>query len=117
MPDAGGKTGTLSFAMLDQFTLDTFAPLAGTIFRVSLDGAAPLTLVLARVTEIPVSGWRPDEAATHRKPFSLTFSGPPGIVLPQATYRFEHDEIGPFEMFIVPVARTADAVSYEAVFS
>jgi hypothetical protein len=37
--------------------------------------------------------------------------------LPQATYRFEHETIGAFDLFIVPVGRTAQGVSYEAVFS
>jgi hypothetical protein len=103
--------------MLDQFTLDTFAPRAGETFRLHAEGAAPFDLVLASVREIPVSGWRPDDAAEHRTPFSLVFHGPPQFVLPQAIYRFEHDGLGAFEMFIVPIARDAQAVSYEAVFS
>jgi hypothetical protein len=74
-------------------------------------------MTLEAVNEIPVSGWRPDEAAEHRKPFSLLFLGPPSFVLPQATYRFEHETIGAFDLFIVPVGRTAQGVSYEAVFS
>jgi hypothetical protein len=103
--------------MLEQFTLDTFTPLTGQVFTVDVEGMAPLGAVLESVTEIPVSGWRPEEAAEHRKPFSLLFLGPPQVVLPQAIYRFEHETIGAFEIFIVPVSRSAEGVRYEVVFS
>ena len=103
--------------MLERFTLDTFAPLIGERFRLRVEGQAPLDMTLASVTEIPVSGWRPEDVAEHRKPFSLVFNGPPTIVLPQAIYCFEHDGIGELAIFIVPIGRSAEAVRYEAVFS
>ena len=103
--------------MLERFTIDTFMPMAGQVFRLPVQGAEPLEMTLESVTEIPVSGWRPEEAAEHRKPFSLVFLGPPQFVLPQAIYRFEHDAIGAFEIFIVPIGRTPQGVSYEVVFS
>jgi hypothetical protein len=103
--------------MLERFTVDTFAPLTGETFRLHLQGAEPLEMVLAGVTEIPGSGWRPEDVAEHRRPFSLAFLGPPTLVLPQAIYRFEHESMGTFEIFIVPIGRTAQGVSYEAVFS
>ena len=112
------RTGTLWLAMLEQFTLDTFTPLTGQVFKVRVEGAAaPLELVLESVNEIPVSGWRPDDAAEHRKPFSMVFVGPPRVVLPQAIYRFEHETIGAFEIFIVPIGRDESGMRYEAVFT
>jgi hypothetical protein len=113
----GSVIGTLGAAMLEQFTHETFAPRIGEPFRVHVQGAEPLEMALESVTEIPVSGWQPEEAAEHRTPFSLVFLGPPHVVLPQAIYRFEHDGIGTFEIFIVPIGRTAQGVSYEVVFS
>ena len=77
----------------------------------------PFDFRLEVVSEIAAAGWRPEEAAEHRKPFALQQLGPPGIVLPQATYRFTHGDLGAFEMFVVPVGRTAAGVTYEAVFS
>jgi len=103
--------------MLEQFTLDTFTPRVGTPFLVHARGAEPLRMMLDAATEIPVSGWRPREAAEHRTPFTLLFLGPAGFMLPQAIYRFEHEAIGAFDLFIVPVGQTARGVSYEAVFS
>jgi len=103
--------------MLEQFTLETFTPLTGQVFTVHVEGMAPLEAVLESVTEIPVAGWRPEEAADHRTPFSLVFRGPPQLILPQAIYRFEHETIGAFEIFIVPIGQTAEGVRYEVVFS
>lgn len=111
------RTGTLWLAMLERFTIDTFAPLAGQVFRLHVEGQEPLETTLASVTEIPVSGWRPEDAGEHRRPFALVFLGPPRFVLPQAIYRFEHDGLGALEIFIVPIGRSAEGVRYEAVFS
>ena len=86
--------------MLERSTLDTFAPLLGERFRLPVEGREPLDMMLASVTEIPVSGWRPGDVAEHRTPFSLVFNGSPHFVLPQAIYSFEHVGIGVFEFFI-----------------
>jgi uncharacterized protein DUF6916 len=103
--------------MLEQFTLDTFTPQISTPFRVHVPGADPFRFTLEAVTEIPVSGWRPDDTAEHRNPFTLLFLGPPGFILQQAIYQFEHETIGTFDLFIVPVGQSAQGISYEAVFS
>jgi hypothetical protein len=103
--------------MLEQFTIDTFAPLEGQAFRLHVEGVPPVEMRLQSVKEIPVTGWRPDDAAEHRTPFSLVFVCRSQFVLQQAIYRFEHDEIGAFEIFIVPISRSAEGVSYEVVFS
>jgi hypothetical protein len=52
-----------------------------------------------------------------RAPFSVTFLNRTQRVLPQSTYRLLHDELGAFELFIVPIARDAEGVRYEAVFT
>jgi hypothetical protein len=114
---AHAASGTLCLAMLERFILDTFTPRVGEPFRLHVQGVEPTDFVLESVNAIPVSGWRPDDVAEHRQPFSLVFLGPPTFVLPQAIYRFEHDSIGTFEIFIVPIGRTDQGVSYEAVFS
>jgi len=113
----GAQNGYTVAAMLERITIDTFAPLVGQAFHLHVEGREPLGMTLETVSEIPVAGWRAEEVAAHRQPFSLLFLGPPNVVLPQAIYRFEHDGIGTFEMFIVPIGRTAEGVSYEAVFS
>jgi hypothetical protein len=49
--------------------------------------------------------------------FSVLFRGPVDRSLAQGTYQFSHRKIGSFPLFIVPMAPTADARYYEAVFN
>ncbi len=51
------------------------------------------------------------------RPFSIVFRGPGDILLPQAIYRVEHDQIGTFDLFIVPIGRDTAGLRYEAVFN
>lgn len=90
-------------------TLARFEPLVGSRFTLRVDAAAlPADLVEAT-------------AGRHARPdgqpaFSLTFEGPPEPVLPQRIYRLEHPALDPLDLFLVPVARTATGLHYEAVF-
>lgn len=80
---------------------------AGTVYDVGAGGAVfPLTL--DKVQALSDSG-------REGGSFRLEFLGPDEPILPQAIYRFasggaEH------EIFIVPIARGAGGVRYEAVF-
>lgn len=49
--------------------------------------------------------------------FSLLFLGPARPILPQATYRLEHAEMGAMDIFLVPVGPQAGGMGYEAVFT
>lgn len=95
--------------MLEGFTVDTFSGRVGEPFRLDADGSR-VDLTLVECT--PLGG---DGGA--RAPFSLVFLGGSDEVLPQRIYRFEHDELGAFDLFIVPIARDADGTQYEAVFT
>jgi hypothetical protein len=53
----------------------------------------------------------------NREQFSLVFREPSGVVLPQMIYRVEHDELGAFELFLVPIGPDAEGMRYEAVFT
>jgi|SRR5580765_7504337 len=48
--------------------------------------------------------------------FSVFFDGP-NTYLPQRVYSFEHEAMGQFEIFLVPIAQNGDAFRYEAVFN
>jgi hypothetical protein len=95
--------------MLEDFTLATFADRLGDRFRVG-EGADALELQLTDAS----AGVAREGAA--RVPFSLVFRGPLEPVLPQQIYRFEHDELGAFDLFIVPVGPGEAGMHYEAVF-
>ncbi|MBM3880355.1 MAG: hypothetical protein FJ387_11670 [Verrucomicrobia bacterium] len=95
-----------------------WAALRQTRFRIHLDGVDEVELTLAEVSpnrrlESVGSGAVP----TRWESFSLVFHGPPDRPLPQRTYRFAHEQLSPFELFIVPIGANADSVQYQAVFN
>ncbi len=53
-------------------------------------------------------------ASEHR--FSLMFLGRGDEPITQGSYPMRHPEIGPFELFIVPVGGAAVDQAYQAVF-
>lgn len=97
--------------MLDTFTHDTFAGHEGEPFRVRLDDGSA---VEARLSSARTWGSGSDG---RRVPFTLTFVGPLQPVLPQRIYHLEHDAIGTFELFLVPVGPNTQGMQYEAVFT
>jgi hypothetical protein len=94
--------------MLEDFTLATFSDRLGETFRVD-NGALELELV-----EAAAGIARPH--AGGRVPFSLLFRGPLEPLFPQGIYPFEHDQLGAFALFIVPLGPDDDRMQYEAVF-
>jgi hypothetical protein len=49
--------------------------------------------------------------------FSLFFRGSLEQLHPQRIYAMEHDALGMFDLFLVPVARESNGFLYEAVFN
>lgn len=55
-----------------------------------------------------------------REPFSVLFRATEELVLPQRTYRFEHERLGSIDLFLVPLGPekgTEGKLLYEAAFS
>lgn len=97
--------------MSDRLELATFEPCVGDVFRIETDaGALELTL-----TEASPGPWQPEGEAAFA--FELMFRGPADPMLPQAIYRLTHPELGPLDIFIVPLERTGEGTTYQAVFS
>lgn len=55
-------------------------------------------------------------ASGDPRPFAVSFAGPLQPEIGQGTYALTHAEFGTFPLFIVPIARDADGMRYEAVF-
>jgi len=49
--------------------------------------------------------------------FSIVFRTSNEMLLEQGLHPFEHDQMGNFELFIVPIGRDEDGTYYEAVFN
>ena len=99
--------------MLETFTVATFVPHLGEPFHIRLDAPDPLEVVLIEATELGGGGARPG----RRTPFSIVFRGPRAPLLPQRIYRIEHDAIGTFDLFLVPIGPDPEGLRYEAVFT
>ena len=56
-----------------------------------------------------------EEAGMER--FSAFFSGPQNPYLAQGIYSLEHEAMGTFELFLVPIASNQKGFQYEAVFN
>ena len=78
-------------------------------FRLHLDGSDWLELELIEVSEL--KGGRSQEI------FSIELRSRSSAVLPQRIYRLDHDKLGPFDLFLVPIRKDDQGVYYEAVFN
>ena len=103
--------------MLDKLTLETFEPLIGQKFTVTVPDTDPVEFELVEVEELPTGRKRRNAPEPRRKPFSIFFTGQP--LLPQAIYSIQHDALGesPLTIFIVPVGAVEGGYEYEAVFT
>jgi hypothetical protein len=84
-------------------TDSTFSPYVGQQFKVDSGGVSHLEL-----REVFTRG---------PSSFSVFFRGPGEPTLGQATYEFEHAELGHFPLLIVPARRSSGDQLYEAVFN
>jgi hypothetical protein len=99
--------------MAEQPTEENFTRQLHTRFRVRVDAPRPLELEL-----VEVKGWRTVTAEQQgMERFSVYFTGPADLFLPQNTYMLEHEQMGVFEIFLVPIEPNTSGFRYEAVFN
>lgn len=90
------------------FTLAAFSTHHDSPFAVS--ECEGLALVLSEVEPL-------DAAVPDERRFSLIFTGPLTPTLTQATYTLEHAVLGSLAIFLVPIARDARGMQYQAIFN
>ena len=92
---------------------EDFADKLGEVFVVGEADFPAIPLTLTEAEPLPArmapKGVRP--------PFSLVFLAKDPRVLPQRLYRLEHDEMGEVTIFLVPIGKDAEGVSYQATFN
>ena len=94
-------------------TAADFEKCLDTNFRVELESPGPIELKLIAVT--PRKSEPHEQAGMER--FSVLFSGPADIFLPQGTYRVTHPEMGEIYIFLVPLTPEDGTFKYEAVYN
>ena len=100
--------------MIDRaLVFEDFTDKVGQVFTISDEGAPAIALSLTEASLLNPAYGLPDK----RPPFSLIFLAKEPRVLEQRIYRMAHNGLGELSMFIVPVGKTAEGVSYQAVFN
>ena len=101
--------------MTARLTEEEFSQHLNTKFRVKVDPPLPVELCLVEVKSYEKKSGLGEQGGMER--FSVFFSGPCDCYLPQKAYLLEHDQMGAFDIFIVPIGRDKRGYSYEAVFN
>ena len=94
---------------------EDFADKVGQGFAIAVDDGATSVAATLAEAELLNPGRGPD--GSRRIPFSLVFVADHPAVLPQRLYRIEHEALGALAIFLVPIARDARGVSYQATFN
>jgi len=97
--------------MLQDLTAALLEEHLGTPFRINFGGESPLVVVLYEVAR------HEQHPGPRQQPFSAYFRGPYPPILPQRIYPVEHDRLGRFEIFLVPIGPDGQGMRYEAVFN
>lgn len=97
--------------MLEDFTVETFSEHLGGTFSIYPQDTGKVEVELISATELGGSTEMP------RRPFSIVFRGPGDVLFPQRIYKMEHEEIGAFDLFIVPIGPDEEGLCYEAIFT
>ena len=92
---------------------EDFADRVGEVFAIGEPDVPAIPLTLTEAQPLPAGMGLPG----MRPPFSLLFLGKDPRVLPQKLYRLEHGEMGAVSIFLVPIGKDAQGVSYQATFN
>lgn len=95
------------FVSLESLHRGSFAPHLNTLFHVDA-AKTSVSMLLVQVT---------GQKTASGENFSLRFRALSKPELDQGTYRFEHDKIGSFELFIVPGEKVAAVRHYRAIIN
>ena len=96
---------------LENLTVDVFESRVGERFRIR---AHPERELEAELIEARALG---KAASGRRVPFTLSFRTPQLAALPQRIYAVAHDEIGSYDIFLVPIGPDGKGMVYEAIFT
>jgi len=108
--------------MVEIFTPEVFLPLVDLPFHVCdapRGDRVDLRLVSVERSRVSSNDGRARAIAEGRmrQPFVLTFCGPLDAPLAQRIYQMEHERLGRFPLFIVPIAADESGRLYEVVFT
>jgi len=95
--------------MEPSLTHEAFTQHTNTSFQVQVDENTNVPLELTAVSELKLY--------PRQEEFTVVFRGPSDAFLGQGSRPFTHDQMGEFELFLVPIRQDAQGFYYEAVFN
>ncbi len=95
--------------MEPSLTHEEFSKHAKTSFWAQADDNSRVELELFEISEIKLY--------PQQEEFSLEFRGPLSMFLGQGARNISHDQMGQFELFLVPIRQDANGFYYEAIFN
>jgi hypothetical protein len=90
-------------------THEEFTKNENTKFHVHVDENTHVELELVKVSEVKLY--------PQQEEFAVEFRGPLDMFLGQGARNFTHDQMGEFELFIVPIKQDEQGFYYEAIFN
>lgn len=90
-------------------THEAFSQHVNTKFQVQVEENTDVELELTEISELKVY--------PQQEEFTILFRGPSDAFLGQGVRSFTHDQMGQFDLFIVPVRQDGEGFYYEAVFN
>jgi hypothetical protein len=88
---------------------EVFAANLNTSFQIALEDSAQLQTELVEVSDRKLH--------PKQEEFSIVFRGPNETFLGQGIRSFNHEQMGEFQVFIVPIRQDQNGYYYEAVFN
>jgi hypothetical protein len=95
--------------MAAALTHEEFSKHLNTKFRIRISEEEAIDAELTEVSELLLS--------PRQERFSIYFRTANEPFLGQGMRGFEHDQMGAFDLFLVPMARDEEGTSYESVFN
>jgi hypothetical protein len=90
-------------------THEEFSKHLNSKFKVSLDETTSVEVELVEISELKLY--------PRQEEFAIVFRGPLDAFLGQGAGNFKHEQMGDFELFIVPIRQDAEGYYYEAIFN
>lgn len=90
-------------------THEEFSKAKNSKFKVEFDENTNVDLELVSVSDIKLY--------PEQEEFGVEFRGPLQMFLGQGSHNFSHEEMGQFELFVVPVRQDDQGFYYEAIFN